>query len=151
MLKAVHRAAAILAPLCIATFFLSTLFTELFGSHVAIARLKALIVSGLWVLVPALVITGVTGMLLAKSRSGRLVSAKKTRMPIIAMTGLLVLLPCAVFLNRWAQAGSFDSTFYLVQIVELLAGGINLTLIGLNFHAGLRLSGRLRPQKAPGV
>ena len=82
-------------------------------------------------------------MFLARSRKGRLVDAKKRRMPFIAANGLLVLVPCAIVLNRWAAAGSFDSAFYLVQCIELVAGAVNLGLMALNARDGLRLAGRL--------
>ena len=65
-------------------------------------------------------------------------------MPFIAANGLLVLVPCAIFLNRWAAAGTFDATFYVVQVIELIAGAINLTLSGLNMRDGRRMAGRLR-------
>ncbi len=147
--KLIHRIAGTVAPLCIATFFLSTILFELLGTHASVAHLKSLIVTpGLWILIPALAATGGSGMFLAKSRRGRLVDAKKKRMLIIAAVGLLVLVPCAIVLSRWAATGSFDGTFYLVQIVELLAGATNLALIGLNVRDGMRLSGRLRANKA---
>lgn len=145
MPKRAHMIAGILAPLCIATFFVSTVLVELFGSHEAVAQLKSLIVSpGLWILVPAMVAAGGSGMFLSKSRRGRLVDAKKKRMPFIAANGLLVLVPCAIMLNRWAAAGSFDTAFYVVQAVELLAGATNLMLMGLNVRDGLRMAGRLK-------
>ena len=148
MPKLIHRVGGMIAPLCIATFFLSTLLCELFATRTVVAQLKSLIVTpGLWILIPALAATGASGMFLAKSRRGRLVDAKKKRMPIIAAVGLLVLVPCAIALNRWASAGAFDPTFNLVQTIELLAGATNLTLIGLNVRDGLRLSGRLRVKK----
>ncbi len=144
MPKRAHLIAGILAPLCIATFFVSTVLIELFGSHEAVARLKSLIVMpGLWILIPALMAAGGSGMFLSKTRGGRLVDAKKKRMPFIAANGLLVLVPCAIVLNRWAAAGSFDSTFYMVQAAELLAGAVNLTLMGMNVRDGLRMAGRL--------
>ena len=65
-------------------------------------------------------------------------------MPLIAANGLLVLVPCAIVLNRWAAAGAFDVMFYTVQALELLAGAVNLTLMGLNIRDGLTMSGRLR-------
>jgi hypothetical protein len=145
MPKRVHLFAGLLALLCIATFFLSTTYVELLGSPEAVARLKSLVVMpGLWILIPALAATGGSGVFLSKSRRGRLVDAKKRRMPFIAANGLLVLVPCAIFLNRWAAVRTFDSTFYVVQAIELLAGAINLTLMGLNVRDGLRLAGRLR-------
>ena len=145
MPKRAHLAAGSLAPLCIATFFLSTILTELFGSHAAVAQLKSLIVTpGLWIMVPLMAAAGGSGMLLARSRKGRLIDAKKKRMPIIAANGLLVLVPCAIVLDRWATAGSFNTAFYVVQAIELVAGATNLVLMGLNARDGLRMAGRLR-------
>ena len=145
MLRKVHFIAGLLATFTIATFFLSTVIVELFGSHEAVAILKSLIVMpGLFILVPAIAATGGSGFALSKSRQGRLVDSKKKRMPFIAANGLLVLVPAAIFLDRWASAGSFDTTFYLVQGAELLAGAANLTLMGLNIRDGLKMSGRFR-------
>jgi hypothetical protein len=145
MPKRAHLVVGMLATLCIATFFLSTIITELFASHAAVAQLKSLIVfPGLWIMVPLMAAAGGSGMFLARSRKGRLVDAKKKRMPFIAANGLLVLVPCAIVLNRWAAAGSFDTTFYVVQTIELIAGATNLTLMGLNARDGMRMAGRLR-------
>jgi hypothetical protein len=147
MPKQVHFIAGLVATLTIATLFLSTVIVELFGAHESVATVKALIVMpGLFILVPAMAATGNSGFFLSKSRQGRLVEAKKRRMPFIAANGFLVLIPCAIFLNRWASAGVFDTTFYLVQVLELLAGAANLTLMGLNIRDGLRMSGRFRKQ-----
>jgi len=149
MLRKIHLLAALLATLTIAVFFTATLLVELFGSHAAIAGVKHLIVyPGLFILVPALAATGGTGFALSKTRQGRLVKAKMKRMPFIAANGLLVLLPAAILLNMWASQGAFDSRFYLVQAVELLAGATNLLLMGLNMRDGLKLTGRLRLNKA---
>lgn len=145
MSKRAHLIVGMLATLCIATFFLSTIITELFGSHAAVAQLKSLIVTpGLWIMVPLMAAAGGSGMFLAKSRKGRLVDAKKRRMPFIAANGLLVLVPCAILLSRWAAAGSFDTTFYVVQVIELIAGATNLTLMSLNARDGMRMVGRRR-------
>jgi hypothetical protein len=144
MPKIAHRIGGTLAPLCIATFFISTVLVELFGSHAAVAELKSLIVTpGLWILIPSIAAAGGSGMFVSKTRKGRLVDAKKKRMPFIAANGLLVLVPCAIFLSRWAAAGTFDTTFFLVQAIELIAGAINLTLMGLNVRDGLHMAGRL--------
>jgi hypothetical protein len=145
MPKHAHRIAAILALLCLVTFFLSTVLVELFGSLAAVAQVKALIVTpGLWIMIPAMAAAGGSGMFLGKSRRGRLLDAKKKRMPFIAANGLLVLLPCAIVLDRWAAAGTFDTTFYVVQAIELIAGATNFVLMGLNARDGLRMAGRLR-------
>jgi len=143
--KSAHLIAGVLAPLCLVTFFLSTILAELLGSHAAVAQLKALIVTpGLWIMIPAIAAAGGRGMFLARSRKGRPVDAKKKRMPFIATNGLLVLVPCAIVLNRWAAAGTFDTTFYIVQTIELIAGATNFVLMGLNVRDGLRMAGRLR-------
>lgn len=140
-----HLIAGLLAPLCVATFFVSTILTEAFGSPAAVAQLKSLIVTpGLWIMVPLMAAAGGSGMLLARSRKGRLSDAKRRRMPFIAANGLLVLVPCAIVLDRWAAAGSFDTAFYAVQAIELAAGAVNLALMGLNARDGLRMAGRLR-------
>jgi hypothetical protein len=44
----------------------------------------------------------------------------------------------------WARAGRFDTGFYLVQALELIAGAINITLLTRNMRDGLRMTGRLR-------
>src|SRR3990172_5389456 len=142
MPKKAHLIAGFLATLKIATFFISPALVELFGSHEAVAIVKSLIVlPGLFILVPAIAATGGSGFYLSKSRQGRLVDAKKKRMPFIAANGLLVLIPCAIFLNRWAAVGQFDTAFYAVQALELLAGAVNLTLMGLNIRDGMKMSG----------
>lgn len=142
MKQLMHKTGAIVATLCIVTFFLSTIITELFASHEAVATVKSLIVMpGLFILVPAIALTGGIGFALSKSRSGRLVENKKRRMPFIGMNGLFVLLPAAIFLDKWASAGSFDSTFYIVQGLELVAGAINITLMSMNIRDGRKLAG----------
>ena len=148
MPKIIHLMAGLLAALTIATFFICTLAVELFGTAESVALVKALIVMpGLLILVPAIAITGGSGMYLSKSRRGRLVESKKKRMPFIAANGLLVMIPSAIFLNRWAAAGTFDTTFYAVQTLELLVGAVNLSLMGMNVRDGFTMSGRVRASK----
>jgi hypothetical protein len=141
----IHLIAAFTATLCIATFFTSTLLVELFGTHETIAVVKNLIVMpGLFILIPAMAITGATGFTLSKVKSGKIVKRKLKRMPFIAANGLLVLLPAAIMLNLWAASGLFDSRFYIVQGIELIAGAVNLTLMSLNIRDGFKVSGKLR-------
>jgi len=143
-----HMIASILATLCIATFFVSTVLVELFGSVESIVAVKNLIVMpGLFILIPAIAITGGSGFALSSNRKGRLLENKKQRMPLIAANGILVLVPSAIFLNQWAIAGTFDTRFYIVQCVELAAGAINLMLMSQNMRDGLKLTGKLRPKK----
>ena len=64
---------------------------------------------------------------------------------------MLVLVPCAIVLDRWAAAGAFGTAFNVVQGVELVAGSANLVLMGLNVRDGLRMAGRLRGRSASAV
>jgi hypothetical protein len=134
-----HAIAGGIAFITILVFFSATVIVEVGGDPAAIARAKAAIVQGLWLLIPALMLTGASGFALARGRSGRLLAAKQRRMPFIAGNGLLILLPAALLLDRWAAAGQLDGMFYTVQAVELLAGAVNLTLMGLNIRDGVRL------------
>ncbi|MCU7830378.1 MAG: hypothetical protein KZQ85_15045 [Candidatus Thiodiazotropha sp. (ex Myrtea sp. 'scaly one' KF741663)] len=149
MKTTLHLLGAITATLCIATFFSATLFVELFGSPETIATVKKLIVMpGLLILIPAIAMTGATGFSLGKNRKGRLVEAKKKRMPIIGANGVLVLLPAAIFLDQWAAVGAYDLKFYVVQGLELIAGAVNLTLMGMNIRDGLKMTGEISPHKS---
>ncbi len=145
MINKIHLVAAVISALCIATFFTSSILVELLGSHEYIATVKDLIVMpGLFILVPAIAVTGGTGFVLSKNRKGRLVNNKQRRMRFIGANGLLVLLPVAIVLDQWAASGSFDTKFYVIQSLELLAGAINLLLMGLNMRDGLKITGKLQ-------
>lgn len=140
----IHATAGAVAMLCILSFWTSTAIAELFLSHDAVAAVKQAILYGLWVLIPAMAITGGTGFSLASGHSGRLAQGKKMRMRFIALNGFAIMLPAAFFLFRKAAAGEFDTVFYAVQALELLVGIVQLLLMGLNFRDGLMLAGRLR-------
>ena len=147
MKKTLHSIFSFIAFLTILLFFTSSLAVELFGSHETIAQVKHLIVFGLYIFIPIIALTGITGFLLSKSRTGQLVEAKKKRMPLIAANGILILLPAVIFLDKWASAGLFDTRFYIVQGLEFMAGGTNLFLMGLSLRDGLRLTGSIKIEK----
>ncbi|WP_076407521.1 hypothetical protein [Shewanella sp. UCD-KL12] len=141
----IHLTAATLATLCIVTFFTASLLSELLGSLQTVAQVKASILfPGLFILIPAMALTGITGNLLTKGRHNKLIKQKMLRMKLAAANGLLILLPAAIVLNNWAQAGQFDTYFYLLQAIELTAGACNLYLLGQNALAGRKLSKRGR-------
>lgn len=144
MIKIVHPLAGAVALLAIATFWLSTGLSELFFSRAAVIAVKTAIPWGFLLLVPAIAMAGGSGFALAKGRRGGLVGNKAKRMPFVAANGLLVLVPSPLFLSFKANAGAFDSAFYAVQALELVAGAANITLLGLNMRDGLKLKGRLR-------
>jgi len=148
MTKIVHPLAGALATLTIATFWLSTVLSELFGSQTLITSVKTAIPWGFLLLVPALAAAGGSGFALARERQGAaLVASKMKRMRIIAANGVLILIPSALFLASKAKAGEFDAAFYAVQALELVAGATNLALLGLNMRDGLKLTGRLHRRR----
>lgn len=144
MIKRAHPVAGGLALILIATFWLMTVLSELSGSVPAITAVKTAIPWGFLILVPALAMTGGSGFALSKGRRGGLVGAKAARMPWIAANGVLLLIPSALFLAWKARQGQLDAVFYAVQVLELAAGAVNVTLLARNMRDGLRMKGRLR-------
>jgi hypothetical protein len=134
--------------LTISTFWISTALSELFASRAIIVAVKSSIPWGFVMLIPALALAGATGLSLAKGRRGGVIGTKLKRMPYIAANGLLVLIPSALFLAYKAKTGAFDTSFYVVQAVELIAGATNITLLGLNMRDGFKMKGRFRRKPA---
>lgn len=148
MMKAkLHGTFGAIALLCIVTFWTSTLVSEVLLDQSSVVAVKNAILTGMWVLIPAMMATGGSGFSLAGSRRGRLVEVKVRRMKIVAVNGLLILLPSAYVLASWANAGQFGGAFYALQSLELVAGAVNITLLALNMRDGLRLAGRLIPKR----
>lgn len=147
-MKVVHPIAGVIALLAIAMFWLSTALSELFGSESAVVAVKTAIPWGFLVLIPALMAAGGSGFSLAKGRRGGVIGAKIKRMPLIAANGVLVLIPCALFLASKAGAGKFDASFYTVQALELAAGAANIVLLSLNICDGFKMKARLRARPA---
>ncbi|MNJ81902.1 hypothetical protein D3C77_809530 [compost metagenome] len=46
-------------------------------------------------------------------------------------------------LAAWANDARFDAGFYALQVVELLAGAVNVTLLVRSMRDGMLLSGRV--------
>ena len=145
MKSKLHGLFGAVALLCIATFWASTVVSELLLDQASVVAVKNAVLTGMWVLIPAMAATGGSGFSLARTRHGRLAAVKARRMKIVAANGLRVLLPSAWVLASWANAGRFDGAFYALQGLELAAGAINATLLVLNVRDGLRLTGRLPP------
>jgi hypothetical protein len=148
MTKIIHPIAGAIALLTIVTFWLSTALSELFGSEATVVAVKTAIPWGFLILVPAMAAAGGTGFALAGKRRAGLAGVKVRRMPFIALNGVLILIPAALFLAIKAQAGEFDPIFYMVQALELAAGATNITLLGLNMRDGLKMKGRLHRRPA---
>lgn len=147
-LARLHAAAGTLAFALILSFWSSTVVVELAGSWSAVTTVKLTIAGCLPVLVAALATTGLTGRALVGPAPKGLAAAKLTRLKIAAANGVLILIPAALFLAIRAAGGRFDPAFAFVQGVELIAGPVNLVLLGLNIRDGLRMSGRLRRRPA---
>lgn len=140
MKRVIHPLAGVIAIVTIVTFWLSTVLSELFGSAATVTAVKTAIPWGFLLLIPALAATGGTGFALSKGQRQGLVGAKLKRMPFIAANGLLVLVPSALFLASKARAGEFDTAFFAVQALELVAGAINITLLAMSMRDGLNLT-----------
>lgn len=138
-----HSFTGVMALLIIVTFWIATVVVEILGDFEMISTVKQFILWGMIVLIPALMVAGASGFRLSVKRGGRLVESKKKRMQVIAINGLFVLLPSAIFLASRAVNGDFDVWFYSIQALELVVGAINVTLLGKNMRDGLKINGRL--------
>lgn len=146
----IHAIAGTLALLLVASFWSTTVIAELLLDSPAVVAVKVVIAKyGLACLAVCMAAAGGSGFAISRSRAGRLIAQKKRRMPVLGVNGLLVMIPAAIYLAMKASAGEFDIRFYAVQGIELLVGLVQLTLLGKNFAAGLRLSGRLRATAKP--
>ncbi|WP_079324974.1 hypothetical protein [Vibrio sp. L85] len=141
-----HRITSISAYLLIMSFFTSTVAVELFGDHHTILAVKTYISYAIWAVVPLMAAAGITGSKMAPNVKKGPLAAKKKRMPFVAMNGILILVPAAIYLQHLAASNQFDTTFYIVQLVELLAGFTNLTLMTLKIRDARALK---KPKKAP--
>jgi hypothetical protein len=139
-----HALFGIFAILVITVFWISTAVSELFLDHSAVAFVKRSVIYGLFLLVPFLALTGLSGIRLGQGRSDPLIAKKKMRMRVVAANGLLVLVPATLYLNGKASLGRFDAAFYTVQSIELSVGLFQIVLLGLNLRDGFRLAGKLR-------
>lgn len=148
MLKRLHAAAGSLALLTLLSFWISTVVAEGFLDGAAVVAVKGAIANGLLVLVPAMAVTGMTGAALFRGRGGGLVAVKTKRMKILAANGVLVMIPAALFLNIKAMANEMDGLFFLVQVIELAVGAVQIAFMTMNARDGLRMSGRLGGRRA---
>lgn len=142
MKSTLHGLFGAVALLCIVALWTSTLVSELFLGPSSVTAVKNAVLSAMWVLIPAMALTGASGIALGRRRRAQRVAVKRLRMKFAAANGILVLLPSAFVLARMANAGQFDGGFYALQSLELVAGAVNVALLTLNMRDGLKLSGR---------
>ncbi|MDO6500749.1 hypothetical protein [Photobacterium sanguinicancri] len=142
--KIVHRLAGIIALLMITTFFTSSVVTDLFGSYATITLVKQTILQWVAVLVLSMMVVGISGKKLYPAEPKGVLAVKAMRLKIAAFNGVVILIPAAYFLAAWSAEGLFDARYWLLQVVELLAGATNATMIGLNIRDGVRLGKKPR-------
>jgi hypothetical protein len=135
----IHLAASLAALAIVSSFLVSSAAAELFGDERDIRVVKEWILAMLVLLIPVMAVAGLSGRRLAGRSRAPVVRRKLWRMKAIAATGLLVLVPCAIALERLAAHGDFGPAFAAVQGVELFGGTLNLTLLMLNFRDGMML------------
>ncbi|QIW16707.1 hypothetical protein A4G20_10385 [Pasteurellaceae bacterium RH1A] len=139
ILRNLHKTGAMASLLLIGTFWASSLISELALSKEAVIAVKNAICYGLFALIFAMAVTGITGMKMGAKAKHPSIVAKKKRMPLVAANGLFILLPCAFYLCHKANLGEFDGLFYAIQALELLAGGLNFVLLALSVKDGLAI------------
>lgn len=143
-MKKLHPVAGAIALATLTLFWLSTALSELSVRLDAIIAVKTAIPYGLVLLIPALIMAGMSGMKLGAKWKYPAIASKKRRMPIIAVNGIIVLVPSCLVLRSLALAGDFGTTFYAVQALELTAGAVNIALLSLNMRDGFRLRSNRR-------
>jgi hypothetical protein len=142
VMRVIHPVAGMAALLTIAVFWTSTVVVEAAGSHAAILAVKTGILWGMLLLIPSMALAGASGFRMGGRSNNPRLAAKWQRMPMIALNGLLVLVPCAFFLQARAAADNFGGAFPWVQGLELAVGAVNLTLMALNLRDGLFVARR---------
>lgn len=147
-LKSIHKVAAICALILIATFQVSTIVADFFATAVQIAYVKSAILMFIPLLILSMIATGITANKLYPNAVMGIFKVKQMRLKIAAINGMLILLPAAILLARWSESGQFDNLYWTIQILEIIAGLVNLTMIGLNIRDGIRL-GRRASLNAP--
>ncbi len=135
----IHLVASLVCMLTISSFLACSLTVEALGSDADIHAARRWILRALVVLVPALAAAGLSGRKLAGRSRAAIVRRKLRRMQLIAGTGITVLIPCVITLERLSAQNNLGLAFQLVQTLELLAGAFNLSLLTLNFRDGLTL------------
>ncbi len=133
-LKLLHRIASTTAFLMIASFMLSSLISEFIGDHVLIATVKRTIFYALALLIICMILTAVSAKKLALLHPDipyALISIKRIKW--IGLNGVIFLAPLATFLNYFAQKDKLDTTFYLLQSLEIICGLINIFLFAKMF------------------
>lgn len=139
-LAKIHIFFELICLVSIPIFFLSSVFSELYGNEYLIQIVKRNILYSMIYFIPCIMLTGITGGLMGRLHPKELTVNKKYRMKLIALNGLFFLLPSAFYLSHLANIKNFGTSFYIFQSVEFIAGITNFILFLLNFIEGIKLS-----------
>lgn len=139
----IHITATIIAALTIANFFTFSLIAEIYGNPLFIKQVKTTILYALPLMIIAMPMLVISGKKLAGKSKSPLVIIKQKRMKFIAINGVM-LISLAIYLYYHANFKIIDTTFLVLQILELTLGLTNLILLGSNIKTGMKLSGRLK-------
>jgi hypothetical protein len=140
--RSAHAAAGGSALVFALGFLSASITVELFGSNGSVIAVKRGILLAIPLLAICAIVSGGSGNWLAGKSKAQVITRKALRMRIIGVNALLVLIPCAVMLDRMASAAEFGTRFVVVQAIEFVFGAVNVTLLGLNLRDGLRMRAR---------
>ena len=126
-LKLFHHTSSILVLLMIICFEISSLSSEFLGDYTLIANVKKAILYSLPLLMIFMIIAAVSAKKLALLYTNNpYAQIKVKRMKLMGMNGLVFLMPLAILLNYFAQNSIIDTTFYLLQCLEIICGLFNI-------------------------
>lgn len=128
-LKLLNRIASITAFLMITCFMTSSLVSEFIGDHILIAAVKRTILYALLLLIICMILTAVSQRKLTILHPNNSYELRRVkRIKCIGLNGAIFLAPLAITLNYLAQNDRIDTTFYLLQSLEIICGLINIFL-----------------------
>ena len=75
----IHAIAGTIGFLTILVFWTSTVYSELFGSFETVANVKTMILKGMFILIPAMIVVGASGMNLGRKRKDAITGCQKEK------------------------------------------------------------------------
>lgn len=140
-LKLLNRIASITAFLMIICFMTSSLVSEFIGDHILIAAVKRTILYALLLLIICMILTAISERKLTILYPNNFYELRRVRrIKWIGLNGAIFLTPLAIVLNYLAQNDRIDTTFYLLQFLEITCGLINIFLFIKMFVEGKKIN-----------
>lgn len=141
--RKIHKVCGILALLTISSFFLSSLYAEINGSHSVIRVIKTYIVFTIPLMLVLMPTCAITGKKMAGKSKSTIVKSKSNRVKFIALNGI-ILITLAIILYQRAINGKIDNTFLTIQIIEFIFGFTNIYMLFLMIKDGRILAGKVK-------